>query len=417
MLFISRLLYQTSLGLYRAGIGLWAMLGNEKAQKWVKGRKDWSSSLAAAVSSLPAGPRIWLHAASLGEFEQGRPVLEAIRQQWPHCQIILTFFSPSGYEQQKDFQAAAVVAYLPLDTPANAAKFLDIVAPQAALFVKYEFWYFYLQALHQRRIPTLLFSAAFRQEQSFFKWYGALFRQMLSWYHTIQVQDEKSLSLLQQLQLPQPVELGGDTRYDRVLAIAAQAASFEKIEAFKERYSLMIAGSTWPADESLLAAWLQQRPPNWKLVLAPHEINEAHLQSIEKLFGASAIRYSAFTGAEKHPVLIIDNIGMLSSLYRYGDIAFIGGGFASSGIHNTLEPAVFGLPVIMGPHYEKFSEARLLVEKGFAFPVKNTMELNTAFKHLAQQASVLQPVIKSAIATQAGATGKVLAWLRAHLPL
>lgn len=408
---LSRLLYQLGLQLYRAGIGLSAPFGNEKAKKWLEGRKDWRRHLKQAVAALPTGPRIWLHAASLGEFEQGRPVLEAIKKNRPDQQIMLTFFSPSGYEQQKDFKGADLVAYLPLDTAANAADFLDILKPQAALFVKYEFWYYYLNALHRRQIPALLFAATFRKDQPFFKWHGGLFRAMLNCYSHIQVQDEKSRQLLQALPLSVPVSLGGDTRYDRVLAIAQEAKSFEKISLFKADRSLMVAGSTWPADEALLQEWLAQYPSGWKLVLAPHEIDEAHLQSIEKLFAGNTIRFSRFRESAPQSVLLIDNIGMLSALYRYGDIAYIGGGFARSGIHNVLEPAVFGLPVLMGPYYEKFSEARMLASKGYAIPVKNASGLQTGFQQLRSRLPELRPAIKSCIAAQAGATEKVLTWL------
>lgn len=412
---LSPLLYRFSLQMYQAGIGVAALLGKAKARKWLAGRKDWRSRLKASVAALPEGPRIWLHAASLGEFEQGRPVLEALQQKHPGCQLILTFFSPSGYEPQKNFKAADIVAYLPADSPHNARDFLDLVQPAAALFVKYEFWYYFLQALHQRHIPTLLFSAAFRQDQPFFKGYGGLFRQMLNWYDTIQVQDAGSLSLLRTLQPQAALQLGGDTRYDRVLGIAAEARAFDKLVTFKENSFLLIAGSTWPADEQLLHAWLVRKPAHWKLVLAPHEIDEAHLQSIEKLFAGKTVRYSNFTAGAAAPVLIIDNIGMLSALYRYGEVAFVGGGFARSGIHNVLEPAVFGLPVLMGPHYQKFSEARLLVEKGFARPVQNILELEAAFRQFSESAPEMRPRIRAFLQAQAGATKAVLAWLQGVL--
>jgi len=412
MIFVATLLYRLALNLYRTGVQVAALLGNEKARKWLSGRRHWQQSLQHALDRLPKGPRIWLHAASLGEFEQGRPVLEQLQKEAPDCQVILTFFSPSGYEQQKHFQQAAIVAYLPLDNPANARRFLEMVQPQAALFVKYEFWYFFLKTLQERRIPTLLFSAAFRQEQPFFKWYGGLFRKMLSWYDALQVQDRKSLFLLQQLSPALPVVLGGDTRYDRVAAIAARLKEIETAALFKGKSRLLVAGSTWPADEALLRYWLDQRPADWKLILAPHEIDAPHLAAIEKQFDGQTVRFSQFSPDSKQPVLIIDNIGLLSSLYRYGDVAFIGGGFARSGIHNVLEPAVYGIPVLMGPHYRKFSEAVQLVENGFAVPVENKDAFLAAFTQLAGQSAALKPEIKSFMATQTGATSLVMQWIR-----
>jgi 3-deoxy-D-manno-octulosonic-acid transferase len=359
------LIYQLFLFLYQSVIQIAARF-NPKAALWINGRKGQFARIKAAMPTPER--RIWMHCASLGEFEQGRPVLEAFRKEYPDYKIVLTFFSPSGYEVRKNYDGADYIFYLPMDGRRAARQFLDIVKPELVLFVKYEFWYYYLTEIKRRGIPALLISAAFRKEQSFFKWYGGFFRQILRSFSDILVQDAGSQALLAGIGITEQVQVAGDTRFDRVAAIAAQARVLPLVESFKNNHHLVIAGSTWPADEQALKAALPSLPADWKLIIAPHEIDVTHIRQVQDLFGEEAVLYSqSENAATTARVLIIDNIGMLSSLYRYGDIAFVGGGFNKSGIHNVLEPAVFGAPVLIGPVYKKFVEAVQLVDNGYAF--------------------------------------------------
>lgn len=416
---MSLLLYKLGIVLYRMAIGM-AALFSEKAAQWVAGRKGWRGKLEAAMSSLPPGKRVWIHCASLGEFEQGRPVIEALKAQYPHCRIILTFFSPSGYEIRKDYELADFVGYLPLDGRRNAKAFIAAVRPSLVLFVKYEFWYYYLDTVFRHGIPTLLLSAAFRESQPFFQWYGGLFRQVLRRFDRIFVQDEASLRLLAGIGIEKQAMLGGDTRYDRVADIAAQARELPDVAAFKGEDRLLIAGSTWPQDESLLQSVWPGLPAGWKLVIAPHEIDRPHVRQVAALFGGEALLFSALSAGETAAgkrVLIIDNIGMLSSLYRYGEIAFIGGGFNKGGIHNILEPAVFGLPVLFGPVYEKFVEAAALVALQYAFPVADAMATRTVLLPLMEdeeQRQGMQQGLIGYMQAQRGATEKVLSLIDGH---
>ncbi len=361
----------------------------------------------------PSERRIWIHCASLGEFEQGRPLIEAFKKQHPEYKIVLTFFSPSGYEVRKDYDQADYVLYLPMDSRKNAKRFLEIINPSLAIFVKYEFWYHYLNTLKQKQTPTILVAAAFRKEQAFFKWYGGLFRKILNCYNYIFVQDKTSADLLENIQLKKNVIIAGDTRYDRVAAIAKTAQNYPLISHFQGNAKLLIAGSTWPDDEQLLKSCFHILPTDWKIILAPHEINKSHIQQILSLYGNDAILYSQLD-INHHPqqkILIIDNIGMLSSLFRYGQIAYIGGGFQKGGIHNTLEPAVFGLPVLFGPVYKKFVEANLLVANEFAFPVNNSLECEQILRQLTtneERLHNLQAALKSYIQENIGATDKIM---------
>jgi 3-deoxy-D-manno-octulosonic-acid transferase len=355
-----------------------------------------------------------MHCASLGEFEQGRPVLEALRLKYPDCRIILSFFSPSGYEVRRSYAGADAVCYLPMDGARNARRFLDIVQPDVALFVKYEFWHYYLRELKARNVLSVLISGAFRPAQPFFQWWGGFFRKILQRFSIITIQDAQSLDLLQSIDPKLNVCLVGDTRYDRVVQVAAEARELPPIAAFKGEGRLAIAGSTWPEDERMLRAALESIPAGWKLVIAPHEIGAAHLASIRALFGVGCVFYSEFREDSAARVLVIDNIGMLSALYRYGDIACIGGGYSRGGIHNVLEPAVFGLPVIMGPAYEKFGEAVQLVKKGFAFPAADAASYAEVLQSLTadpEGLAALQGLIRNYIKDRAGATTKILALL------
>lgn len=367
---MSLFFYNTAIFFYTFVIRIAAWGGHSKAQKWRHGRQHIFQQLNSTFANNTA-PVVWVHCASLGEFEQGRPLIEALKKQHPHFKILLTFFSPSGYEVRKNYTDADWVFYLPLDTKKNALRFISIVRPQQVIFVKYEFWYHYLTTLQQQQIPTYLISASFRPNQAFFKWYGAFFRQMLFCFKTIFVQNQASLDLLHQLNY-QTAYVAGDTRLDRVLKIRAQAPPLPIIEAFCSNNRCLVAGSTWTSDEQILAKVLQTLP-NQKLIIAPHQINEKHLKEIERLFDfTTCIRYSSAVSnsqVDEFSVLIIDNIGMLSSIYAYAHIAYIGGGFGA-GIHNILEAAVFEIPVLFGPNHHKFQEAKDLIAIGVGFEIK-----------------------------------------------
>ncbi len=366
-----RTLYSIGILFYTFIIRL-AALRSPKAKLWVLGRKDWISSLKKALKKNDK-PVVWIHCSSLGEFEQGRPIIEKIREKQKDVFILLTFFSPSGYEIRKNYQAADYVSYLPADTPHNARLFISIAKPAIAIFIKYEFWYNFLHYLKKSRIPVWLVSGIFRKGQPFFNpIYGKCFRKQLLNFDHFFVQDETSARLLQSIGISN-YTVSGDTRFDRVIQIAEQASSYETIERFCGNNFIIVAGSTWPAEEDFIARYLATLPRNAKIIIAPHEISEPHIQQIERKFNGSCIRYSSSIyqcSLENYNVLIIDNIGMLASLYRYGKIAIVGGGFGK-GIHNVLEPTVYGIPVIFGPKYQKFPEACHLVDIGAGFPVCN----------------------------------------------
>ena len=338
--------------------------------------------------------------------------MEAIKKQHPGVFILLTFFSPSGYEIRKNYAYADLVCYLPADLPGNTRKFLTIVQPQLAIFVKYEFWYNFLKALQKKEIPVWLIAALFRPQQPFFQPWGAWYLKILRGFDHFFVQNQSSVELLEKFQLPQ-YTLAGDPRIDRVMQIAAEAKPFPTVESFVQNSSILMAGSTWGPDEILLAGlWKNQELcAGWKMIIAPHEIGASHLEQIEQKFGAQCIRYSQFKPEEhtNRTVMIIDNIGMLSALYRYATIAYIGGGFGA-GIHNTLEPMAFGLPVIFGPKYQKFEEAVVNVKTGGAFVVQEQADLEQIFKQLkdstfrAQASSSVQQYLQE----NQGATLKIM---------
>ncbi|WP_316768668.1 3-deoxy-D-manno-octulosonic acid transferase [Pedobacter frigiditerrae] len=370
------------LWIYNIGIVMYglivklASLFNEKAKLFVNGRKKIFENIAQKVN-VKDRP-IWFHFASLGEFEQGRPVLEKLKSENPSQKIVVTFFSPSGYEIRKNY-ALADVFYLPLDTSSNAKRFVELINPKSAIFTKYEFWFHYFKELHKNQIPLFLISGIFRSDQTFFKSYGGFYRNILKYVTHFFVQNEESVSLLKSIGINE-VSLAGDTRFDRVYENAQQPKKLELIETFCGNSRVFIAGSTWPEDEKLLVL-LTEKYPDWKFIIAPHEIGENHIREIEGLF-PKATRFSVFSSkvsATSSQILIIDNIGMLSSLYQYGKLAYIGGGFGV-GIHNTLEAAAFGLPVIFGPKYDKFQEAKDLIAIGAAKSISSADELIAAFE-------------------------------------
>ncbi|MDB5007934.1 MAG: 3-deoxy-D-manno-octulosonic acid transferase [Mucilaginibacter sp.] len=361
--------YNIGIQLYFLAIYLVSFF-NKKAKLWINVRKN--CQLIRFTDS------IWFHFASLGEFEQGRPVLEQLKQLYPDNKIVITFFSSSGFEVRKNTPLADAVYYLPLDTAANARAFVNAINPKFAVFTKYEYWYHFFNELHGNDIPIYVISAIFRPEQVFFKWYGDLHRKILSFVKYFFVQDAGSKQLLHGLGINQVI-VSGDTRFDRVWTNALKPKEIPIVADFKNDYKAFIAGSTWPRDEKLVATLVTEFP-DWKFIIAPHEIEEGKIKNlIDMLPPDSAIRYSQLTTYNSqlttYQVLIIDNIGMLSSLYQYGDIAFIGGGFGA-GIHNTLEAAAFGLPVIFGPNYAKFKEAKDLIDLNAGFSIDNANELN-----------------------------------------
>ncbi|HLN20287.1 MAG TPA: glycosyltransferase N-terminal domain-containing protein [Bacteroidales bacterium] len=358
------ILYNTGIYLYITAVRI-ASFFDLRARLWVRGRKNWREKVREKIS--PGDKVFWIHCASLGEFEQGRPVVEEIRRQKPGIKIVLSFFSPSGYEIRKDYPGADLVTYLPADTRRNASAFIDLIHPEAAMFVKYEFWYNYISVLHEKNVPAYLISGIFRPQQHFFRWYGSFFRKMLFRFSKIFVQDDGSLMLLKGIGIKN-AEKAGDTRFDRVAEIASHARDIEKLEQFRGNEKLLLAGSSWRQDEEIVAGYINENPGRMKWVFAPHEIDDANIERLEKLFSTSVIRFSKFDIKDDARVMIIDNIGMLSSAYRYAHIAIVGGGFGK-GIHNILEPACWGIPVLFGPRHEKFREAieLLKVNGGITF--------------------------------------------------
>lgn len=400
------------LWLYNIGIQLYGLIVrlfspfNTKADLFVAGRKAIFKKIAG---KLDASKRhIWFHFASLGEFEQGRPVLEKIKLLYPEKRIVITFFSPSGYEIRKDYPLAEGVFYLPLDTAANAEKLLQAINPEIAVFTKYEYWYHYFKALHTRKIPLYIISGIFRPEQVFFKWYGGFNRRILGFADHFFVQNTESKGLLEGIDIRQ-VSLSGDTRFDRVAKNASSPKALELAAEFCGNSKALVAGSTWLADEQLLKHLIADKP-EWKIIIAPHETDQQHIEQLLELFPGS-IRYSELpANAAEKQVLIIDSIGLLSSLYQYGDIAYIGGGFGV-GIHNTLEAAAFGLPVIFGPKYDKFQEAKDLIDLGAAMSITNQQALLSAFEKLTADGSAAA-VAKDYVFSNTGATDQIIEHLK-----
>jgi 3-deoxy-D-manno-octulosonic-acid transferase len=384
-----------------------------KARLWCEGQKiafnqikDWN----------PGKPVIWMHCASLGEFEQGLPVLESFHQQYPGYALLVSFFSPSGYEACKNHSLPDRVVYLPMDSPSQSREWLAIVKPAFVLFIKYEFWYYYLSTLQQQKIPVILVSALFRQQQIFFTWYGGFYRKMLGLFTHILVQDEASVKLLSEIQVTTPVIIAGDTRFDRVQQIANQPKSWPAIENFVQQHPVLVAGSTWPEDDKELQHFVNNHPAV-KHILVPHLTDAASLQQCQETF-PGALLYSAYEAAflqgipiSDSSLLIIDRIGMLSSLYRYASVAYIGGGFGADGVHNVLEAAVYGKPVIMGPTFQKYLEATELVDKGGAITVNNGQALDSALQALFDNETERKKMGQIALdytVSKRGATNKVL---------
>lgn len=406
-------LYNRFIYVYAGLINLAAYF-SKKAKLWVNGRKHIFEKIQSKFDeSKSQSARIWVHCASLGEFEQGRPLIEKIKANYPDKKIVLTFFSPSGYEVRKNYPGADFIFYLPIDTVKNAKHFIAIVRPEAAFFIKYEFWFNYLMELKKKNIPTYLVSGIFRENHYFFKPYGAWFRQQLGCFTHFFLQSKTSEILLNKIGYTNTT-VCGDTRFDRVYEIAKNVKMIPLVSQFCNSQSVFIAGSTWSQDEHLLSTFNFQTF-NFKLIIAPHEIDENHIQSIEKLFPVRCLRFSQATEATvaTADVLIIDNIGMLSSLYQYASIAYVGGGFGK-GIHNILEPATFGMPIIIGPNYHKFTEAIDLIERGGAFSVNSKVELSELLQKLKNSDLLSNAALQSKqyVQNNLGATNKILTHIK-----
>lgn len=383
---------------------------NKKACLWVSGRKGVFQKMTAALADEKV-PLIWVHASSLGEFEQGRPLIEKLKKEKPQYKILLTFFSPSGYEIRKNYKGADYIFYLPADTPANARKFLDISSPVIAIFIKYEYWFNYLKEIKKRQLPCFFVSAIFAPGHYFFKFYGKWSLEKLKNVTHFFVQDEKSRDLLLKHDINN-VTVSGDTRFDRVVEITKRAKDFIQVEAFAQNHKVFIAGSTWPEDDSLILDYIQKKSHPLKYIIAPHSINDAYISRLKNKTVIRTCLFSELTteNAGSYDVLIVDGIGYLSHLYKYGHIAYIGGGFGK-GIHNILEAACWGLPVVFGPRYKKFREAVELINKGAAFSVSNFRDLENRTEEMLKEDKYykqLSDISKNYVINKSGATNTIV---------
>jgi 3-deoxy-D-manno-octulosonic-acid transferase len=392
-----------------------AALFHPKARLWRDGRKGLFNRIAEDLQS--GGSNVWFHCSSLGEFEQGRPVIEAFKAAYPDHEIILTFFSPSGYEVRKNYQGADHIFYLPMDTSANATRFIEMIRPKFVFFIKYEYWFNYLNVLHKKKIPVFLISAIFRPGQHFFAWYGFWFRKQLRTIRFFFVQNMDSLSLLNTIGITMAC-ITGDTRFDRVYSIASHTRSFPDILHFKGDKEIFIGGSTWPEDEEVILQLVRSNQVHLKYIIAPHEVDDSRIEKMMDNFGPGAIRYSQFQKEFREAdILVIDSIGILSHLYQYGSFAYIGGGFGK-GIHNILEAGAFGLPVFFGPNYHKFSEAKEMIRRNGAFCIANGTQLIEQINHfLASPEHYRQcsQLCRDYILEQKGATAKIMETLEGFL--
>ena len=420
------MLYNIAIHFYLLGVAI-ASLFNEKVRKMWRGERAAFNVLKQKVD--PEARYVWFHAASLGEFEQGRPIMERLRREHPEYKILLTFFSPSGYEVRKNYEGADIICYMPVDTRLNAIRFLRLVRPVMAFFIKYEFWSNFLHILKYRNIPTYSVSSIFREDQVFFKWYGRSYAGVLKCFTRFFVQNEESKRLLESIGITD-VDVVGDTRFDRVLQIKQAAKHLPICEAFRSGvagsdsaassekashpdYQVFVAGSSWPPDEEIFIRFFNEHK-DWRLLIAPHVIAEEHLKLILSLLkDKKVVRYTQTTPEEaaKADVLIIDCFGLLSSMYNYGDVAYIGGGFGV-GIHNTLEAAVWNMPVIFGPNNKKFQEAQGLLKSGGGFEINTYEDFEGLMSSMMNDAAFLKLAGDKAgafVASLSGATGKVLA--------
>lgn len=416
-------LYNLLIYIYLVGVAIYSRFNPKVREMW-RGERNAIKTIREKLD--PNAEYVWFHAASLGEFEQGRPIIERLRHEHPEYKVLLTFFSPSGYEVRKNYEGADIVCYLPLDTIRNSRRFLRTIRPVMAFFIKYEFWYNYLHILRHRGVPVYSVSSIFRPDQIFFRWYGKQYARVLKCFSHFYVQNEESKTLLAKLGINN-VTVTGDTRFDRVLAIKEQSKVLPVVDAFTQGGDAFVAGSSWQPDEEIFIPYFNNKKPEWKLIIAPHVIAEEHLQQIETLLkGRKVVRYKEAAeewesgdDARKSAVmarlaeadaLIINCFGLLSSIYRYGKISYVGGGFGV-GIHNTLEAAVWGIPVIFGPNHQRFDEAIALKQCGGGISINSSEDFETVMSKLTTDDSALAEASKNAgqyVKEHSGATETIL---------
>lgn len=412
--------YHLFLLIYKAGIRT-VSLGNKKAKLWIKGRKGIFKKLRNTVSEFSNEKIVWMHAASLGEFEQGRPVLQKLKETNSNIKIIVTFFSPSGFEIVKNNKEFTNVFYLPMDSRLHAEKWMNILKPDLVLWVKYEYWHYYLQEIQKRKIPLLMVSGIYRESQTFFKWYGGFYRNMLKPFTHFFVQNENSKEWLEKLVPAEKITISGDTRCDRVINIVNNFSEIPGIADFCGDKKVIVAGSTWEEDEAEWTHYVREHP-EIKFIIAPHEIDEENLRDVQKQF-AGSVFYSewmsnrlTFNHTEIN-CLIIDNIGMLSRLYYYATVTYVGGGFGDDGLHNILEAAVYGRPVIFGPEYDKNFEAEEMLESSGAISIKNAIELEKIVDELLkdnEELRIRSEAAKNYVYKNAGATDKIISYIESN---
>ena len=412
------LLYNLFLLIYSLGIRI-VSVWNKKAKLWVAGRKNLFENLRNTYKPNQQ-KKVWMHCASLGEFEQGRPVLKGLMQKYPNTFIVITFFSPSGYEIAKNDKDFRHVYYMPMDSPSNAKELLDILIPDLVLWVKYEYWYYYLKEIKRRNIPLLLISGVYQNTQVFFKWYGSFYRKMLECFSHFFLQNISSKEQLQKLIVKEKIDVSGDTRCDRVINIAENFAEVDGIANFCENKKVIVAGSTWEDDEAEWTHFVKTHP-EIKFIIAPHQIDEENLADVKKEFPGSLF-YSEWIEApppqkfaEMIHCIIIDNIGMLSRLYKYATITYVGGGFGYNGLHNILEAAVYGKPVIFGPEYEKNFEAAELIDCSGAISIGNPLELEKVVNSLLNNEDETKTrgiAAKNYVYDNAGASQKIMDYIQ-----
>jgi 3-deoxy-D-manno-octulosonic-acid transferase len=409
------ILYNIFLFFYKIGIRI-ASLWDQKAKQWLRGRRGIFETLKKTI--IPGEKIIWVHCSSLGEFEQASPLLDNLRIVYPAYKILLTFFSPSGFEARKNYRHVHYVFYLPLDSRKNANRLLGILNPSLVIFVKYEFWFYYLKSIKKRSIPLLLVSAIFRKDQPFFKWYGQLNRQMLLFFTHIFVQNEESKKLLETINIAQNVSVSGDTRFDRVVEIAEKFIPVDGIARFVGSNKTIVAGSSWPDDEKIISCYLKDNSSTEsKWIIAPHEVNKKHLEDLRELFPGSIFysQLNAMLDLINKNVLIIDNIGMLSRVYKYATIAYIGGGFGKEGVHNVLEAAVYGKPIVFGPVYHQFNEAQQLVLNQAAVSISSYEDFAIRIKQILNEYETrieMSEKTQTYVYSNKGATEKIIRYIQ-----